>query len=176
VIANEFGAGSRKEMPMKDSLATYLHDHLAGASYAIDLVKAMQDHYAGQPLGEFSAEMHSEITKDRDTLREIAARVGASSISPKDGVAWLAEKVSRIKLQHSDSTGLGTFEALEFLELGIHGKLALWRVLAKIAPSESRLTGFDFDSLMSRAEDQAIRVEKHRMAAAHNAFLSSPAR
>jgi hypothetical protein len=160
---------------MKDSLGTYIHDHLAGASYAIDLVKAMQDHYAGQPLGDFSAEMYREITTDRDTLREIATRVGSSSSSPKEGVAWLAEKISRIKLQHSDADGLGTFEALEFLELGIHGKLALWRALAEIAPGDSRLAGFDFDSLMSRAENQRIRVEEYRLAAAHTAFLSSPA-
>jgi hypothetical protein len=160
---------------MKDSLGTYIHDHLAGASYAIDLLNAMQDHYAGQPLGEFSAEMHCAITADRDTLREIATRVGSSSSSPKEGVAWLAEKISRIKLQHSDTNGLGTFEALEFLELGIHGKLALWRALAEIAPAESRLAGFDFDSVISRAESQRIRVEKYRLAAAHSAFLSSPA-
>lgn len=42
---------------MADPLATYLEDHIAGASYAIDLLGAIRDQHAGEPLGEFAAGM-----------------------------------------------------------------------------------------------------------------------
>jgi hypothetical protein len=35
-------------------LAIYLHDHLAGATCALDLVTALGDSYRGQELGDFA--------------------------------------------------------------------------------------------------------------------------
>ena len=37
-------------------LVTYLQDHLAGALHAIELLKAMCQHFAGEPLGTFAGE------------------------------------------------------------------------------------------------------------------------
>ena len=34
-----------------DPLTTYLQDHLAGALHAIELLKAMRDHFSGEPSG-----------------------------------------------------------------------------------------------------------------------------
>jgi hypothetical protein len=49
----------------------------------------------------------------------------------KEWGAWMGEKVSRLKLKHGQGDGLGTFEALEFLVVGIHGK---WGTVARIVP------------------------------------------
>ncbi|MGB7498216.1 MAG: hypothetical protein WBR26_24895 [Candidatus Acidiferrum sp.] len=157
---------------MKNPLISYLHDHLAGASYAIDLIESLRDHYNQEPLGQFAAQLHREITEDRDTLTAMAQRFGTGSSSLKDGAAWLSEKASKVKLQHSDPSGLGTFEALEFLQIGIYGKLALWRALSAISGGEVRLTGFDFDDLQSRAQKQIASVEQHRLAEALKIFAS----
>ena len=160
---------------MNNPLATYMHDHLAGAVYALDLVEAIEYHYKTEPLGQLAKILHREISSDRDTLQGIAGRFGSGSSKLKEGAAWLSEKVSRIKVQHSDPSGLGTFEALEFLELGIHGKLGLWRALEKIAGREKRLAGIDFANLMSRAQDQGAMVEKFRLATAEATFLTNVA-
>ena len=40
---------------MNDPLATYLHDHLASAVHAIDLLEAIRDEHVSEPLGEFAA-------------------------------------------------------------------------------------------------------------------------
>jgi hypothetical protein len=37
------------------ALPTYLQDHLAGALHAIELLKAMRDHFSGEPLGSLQA-------------------------------------------------------------------------------------------------------------------------
>jgi hypothetical protein len=149
-------------------LAIYLHDHLAAATCALDLVRALGDSYRGQELGDFANWLCGQIASDKEVLHQLAAQVGPASDPLKDGAAWLAEKVSRIKLSHRD--GLGLFETLEFLSLGIHGKAALWRALAEVADRNAVLAAFDFDSLRRRAEEQEGVVEQHRLAAARKAF------
>jgi len=155
---------------MNDPLAAYLHDHLAGARYAIDLVEALRDHFRDQPLGHFAEALLKEINQDRDTLRSLSEKVGSASNPLKESAAWLGEKISRFKLNHSDSTGLGTFEALEFLQLGIHGKVVLWRALAEVAPFDKRLSGVDFEALARRAQSQEMLVEQRRLQAAREAL------
>lgn len=155
---------------MKDPMATYLHDHLAGAASAIDLLEAMSDRFRGEALGDFAASLLQEIVADRDTLARLAESFGTSSSKLKEGAAWLGEKVSRFKLNHSDGTGLGTFEALEFLQLGIHGKLALWTALGEVAADDRRLAGVDFGSLARSAERQEASVQERRLAFARQAL------
>jgi hypothetical protein len=148
---------------MSDPLTTYLQDHLAGAMHAIELLKAMRDHYKGKPLGQFAEELRVEIEADRDVLGRLTENIGSTSGGPKEWAAWLTEKVSRLKLKHSSSDGLGTFEALEFLLLGIHGKWALWRALSVVAPYDPRLAGKEFGALIARAEAQHGKVEEERL-------------
>jgi hypothetical protein len=50
---------------MSDPLGTYLHDHLAGAAHAINLVEFMCDRYEGGELGQFAAWLLVEIESDR---------------------------------------------------------------------------------------------------------------
>ena len=155
-----------------DALTTYLQDHLAGAIHAIELLKAMRDHFAGEPLGAFAAEMLAEIESDRDLLAKLTKRVGGSAGGVKEWGAWLSEKVSRLKLKHGSADGLGTFEALEFLVIGIHGKRALWRAMEVVASFDSRLRDIDFTELIARAEKQHQKAEERRLACAHSVFRS----
>lgn len=155
---------------MTDSLGTYLHDHLAGATYAIDLVGFMRDQHSDDDLGRFAAEILAEIKQDRDTLRGIAERVGASGDALKEAASRVGEKISRFKLGHNAGSGLATFEGLEFLAMGILGKRSLWRALAAVAPSDPRLAGIDFDTLAARAQKQHEKVEFFRLRAAKTAL------
>jgi hypothetical protein len=155
---------------MSDSLSTYLNDHLAGSAHAIDLVKTMRDDYAGKPLGDFAASLLVDIEADRDVLQNLANRIGAGASGFKEFAGWLSEKASRVKLGHDGKLGLGTFEALEFLVLGIHGKWSLWLALGAIASDDSRLQGMDFDQLAARAQSQIESVEQWRLKAAHSAL------
>ena len=75
----------------KQSLAIYLHDHLAGAAYALDLVGSMRDNFRGQELGEFAAMLFAEIAADKELLHSAASRLGPSSDILKDSIAWLTE-------------------------------------------------------------------------------------
>jgi len=165
---------SSKESKMRSqALTTYLQDHLAGAFHAIELLKAMHDHFAGQPLGAFAAEVLAEVEADREVLATLTERVGGTAGGMKEWAAWLSEKVSRLKLKHGSADGLGTFEALEFLVIGIHGKRALWLALKEVATFDARLQGFDFPELIGRAEKQHSKVEERRLTCAQSVFCRS---
>ena len=155
---------------MSDPLTTYLQDHLAGALQAIELLKAMREHHAGEPLGEFATHLLVEIESDRDVLASLTKSLGGSVGGPKEWSAWLAEKASRLKLKHGSGDNLGTFEALEFLVVGIHGKWALWRALSVVAEFDLRLGGVNFGDLTKRAESQHARMDAQRLARTRGAL------
>jgi hypothetical protein len=118
---------------MKNPLAIYLHDHLAGTTCGLDLVDRIRNHFVREDVGRFAARFREDIAADKAELHRLASLFGSTSDVIKDSVAWLSEKVSRIKISDDDGTGLGLFEALEFLALGVHGKTALWCALARVA-------------------------------------------
>jgi hypothetical protein len=157
---------------MNDPLGTYLHDHLAGADFAIDLLQAMKDGRQDQPLGQFAGQLLVEVTQDRNTLRHFAEGADFGTNVLKEFTAWVGEKASRVKLGVGARAEFGTFEALEFLALGVQGKLSLWRALRVAAASDARLSGLDFEQLIVRAEAQYAQVEEQRLALAATALRS----
>jgi hypothetical protein len=155
---------------MSDHLATYLHDHLAGSNFGVELVENLQEQHRNEPLGQFASDLKIEIESDRKSLQEITDQVDSGAPHLKEAVAWLGEKISRFKLRHATPVEFGTFEALEILALGIQGKLQLWQALAVIAPDDQRLRGADFEALIARAQVQHAAVEERRLQAARAAF------
>ncbi len=155
--------------PMSNPLAIYLHDHLAGAAFAIDLLESLSDYYSGEALGQLAAGWLIEVQQDQEVLQRITDRAGKESSHLKEAAAWLAEKVSRLKLSH-DAKGFGTFQALETLALGIFGKLELWRALKVIAEKDDRFRGIEFEELIARAQRQYDQVEENRLLVARSAF------
>ncbi len=148
---------------MDDTLATYLQDHLAGSKVAVELLEALQDQYANEPTGQFVTELLAEIQEDRTVLKQLVKRLGEEPSPLKEATGWLGEKMSRFKFKRRVGSDFGTFEALEFLSLGITGKRALWRMLAEIAPMDARVQGPDYEQLTSRAQAQYDRVEERRL-------------
>jgi hypothetical protein len=148
---------------MSEPLATYLHDHLAGSQIAVDLLAVLRDEHANEPLARFAADLLAEVEADRAVLRRLTEQVGPPSNPVKEAAAWLAEKVTRVKLHRQVMGGLGTFEAVEALGLGIQGKLALWRALGVAAGVDARLAGVDFAQLAERAQAQHARTEQVRL-------------
>jgi hypothetical protein len=157
---------------MHDSLATYLKDHLAGAGLAIDLLEAMRDRHKNEALGHFAESILAEVTEDRDSLKNLADSIGAGSNVAKELSAWVSEKFTRVKLGAAGGD-FEEFEALEFLSLGIQGKLSLWNALRVCAASDSCLGSLDLSYLIVRAEEQYARVEERRLSFA-SAALKKP--
>jgi len=162
---------------MHDPLATYLHDHLAGSHFAIELLDSIEKQYPGDELGQFARALGADVRQDQEILEQVIERVGKSHLDLMEAVGWLAEKASRLKLrQDASGRGLGTFEALELLTLGVRGKLALWKALQMIRAVDARIPGLDFDHLVTRAEEQYSRAEEQRLKVARVTFQPVSAR
>ncbi|HVW08319.1 MAG TPA: hypothetical protein VHC90_07035 [Bryobacteraceae bacterium] len=155
---------------MSDSLAIYLHDHYAGSHFAVELLHSLEEQYSAEPLGDFAHRICQEIEQDQHTLQHIIDTVGKTHLDAAEALGWLSEKVGQFKLQRGRGGGLGSFQALETLALGIQGKLSLWRALPNIRQFDGRIPEIDFAALQARAQTQYEQVEDQRLQLAAEAF------
>ena len=154
-------------------LATYLNDHLAGATAGVELVRRAARENDGSELGAFLSELAVEIPADRDTLEAIMAELGVKPDRVKVAAGWAVEKVGRLKpnAQLRGYSPLSPLVELEGLLVGIQGKLAMWRALAEIA-DEVGLDRARLEALAARAEGQQADVERHRLEVARRALTA----
>jgi hypothetical protein len=152
-------------------LATYLNDHLGGSTSGLELVRRAASENKGNELGVFLSGLATEIAADRDTLKEIMAELGVGEDRLKVAAGWLIEKVGRLKpnAQLTGYSPLSPLVELEALELGIQGKLAMWRALLEVA-GPPPLDAPRLQELAARAERQAADVERHRLQVARPAL------
>ena len=158
-----------------EHLATYLNDHLAGAVAAVKLLEHLETTHRDTPVSPFAAALRADIEADRRELEGLMARLDVSESGPRKATAWLAERVTQLKLRVDDKAGgtLRLLESLEAVSLGIEGKLTLWRTLAAGTQDLGELRGVDYDRLARRAEEQRARVEPIRLDAARAAFAAT---
>lgn len=154
-------------------IATYLNDHLAGASAALELLEHLEEAHAGTDLGREVAGLRAEVAEDRQELEAIMGRLDVGESRTRKASAWLAEKAAQLKLRLDDPAGgaLRLFESLEALSLGIEGKRSLWRALAAASEDDPELRVANYEALERRAEEQRLRVETMRLEAARRALV-----
>ena len=155
-------SNSESKRDHQGDLSTYLHDHTAGAQHAVELFRALKEAHAGTPLGQAADELLQQVSEDLAVLKRVATNTGAQGFRIKELAGWTADKVSRLKLAPLGNA-FNTFEALEFLSLGILGKRALWRALRALAAGLPELHGTDFTALIARAEAQYAATEEMRL-------------
>ncbi len=154
-------------------LATYLNDHLAGATGGAELVKRAARENEGNELGAFLAGLAKEIEEDRETLQSLMGELGVKPDRVKVAAGWAAEKAGRLKpnAQLLGYSPLSPLVELEALLIGITGKRGLWRALAEVAP-DLGLERARFDELAARAERQREEVEARRLEVARAALTA----
>jgi hypothetical protein len=154
-----------------EPLAVYLDDHLAGSIAALRMMEELADRHRGQPLEPKLRQLHAEVSEEQRGLRALLARIDAGPSAVKHAAAWLSEKVGegKLALVGRNHPALATLQGLESLVLGLQGKLALYRVLIRLAPADPRIGG-DFAGLADRTVAQQAMVEAERLAAAASAF------
>ncbi len=158
-----------------EDLSSYLNDHLAGSVGALELLDRLMKIYKGKPLERFFRDLRDEIDADQETLKELIANLGEKESAVRKAGAWVAERLSRPKIQLSESREgeMGLFLALEGLALGITGKRSLWRALSVATETVPRLRALDYAELEKRASEQGDRVEAKRLEVAREVFKSA---
>lgn len=153
---------------MAHPLVTYLQDHLAGAQFAVSLLKDLSEQGLDPDVARFSKQLLAEVEADRVVLQDCADRIGGETITLKEAAAWVAQKVGRFKLTLNEPIGM--FEAIEVLSLGVLGKLALWNALNTIQETDDQFGGINLDELSSRALTQHGQLEELRLKLAASAL------
>jgi hypothetical protein len=151
-------------------LATYMNDHLAGATVGVELSRRAAGNNEGTELGGFLSGLAREIEEDRDSLVAVMERLDVSKDRLKVAAGWAGEKLGRLKPNNRlfGYSPLSRLIELEGLALGVEGKGSLWQVLAELG--EPRLSEFDFDALLARARSQRDQLQQRRLAVALDAF------
>lgn len=154
-------------------LSIYLNDHLAGSRAALELSRRSMSSNEGSPLGDDLVRIAREVEEDRATLEELMDLAGVRRAPVKDGAAWVAERLARLKLNGRilSYSPLSRLEELEGLSLGIEGKRSLWKNLSEVRSQIEAWEGVDFQTLIERAEAQIAILEGHREATVRDAFF-----
>lgn len=154
-------------------LATYLNDHLGGATAGVELVRRAARENAGSELGAFLSDLAAQIEADREALKAIMGELDVKADRAKVAGGWAAEKVGRLKpnAQLRGYSPLSPLVELEGLLVGIQGKLGLWRALAEIADALG-LDRVRLQELAAGAEIQQADVERHRIDVARRALTA----
>ncbi|HVF52924.1 MAG TPA: hypothetical protein VNC78_04870 [Actinomycetota bacterium] len=153
-------------------LGIYLNDHLAGSVAGIELAKRIRGENEGTPLGEFLAEVIPVIEEDQQTVILIMEELGVARSPIKAPVAWVAERLGRLKL-NGELTGyspLSRVVELEGLLMGVQGRASLWKRLASVPIFEGPIASIDPVALAARADENISQIQDHLDDAARAAF------
>lgn len=153
-------------------LAIYLNDHLAGATAGVAIARRVASSNRHNDIYSALSRLAEEIHEDRTSLLGVMSALKIRTDPVKQALAWGAEKAGRLKLNgHLLSySPLSRLDELEFLTLGVTGKLALWCSLDLLVPREPRLRREQLAELIARAERQIEEIEAIRRRAVVDAF------
>jgi hypothetical protein len=156
----------------RNQLTIYLHDHLAGATFGLELARRAARQNEGSPYGDFLSELAGEIAEDRATLEQIARNLGAGRDELKNALAWAGEKLGRLKPNGrlTSYAPLSRVIEVEGLMGGVQAKLALWRALHEVAGDYEQLDRTELNRLIRRAERQLSGLSEQHLVAARDAF------
>ncbi len=151
-------------------LATYLNDHLAGATAGSNLARSVASANASTPREGSTRALADQIEEDRRRLVEIMRQLGVARQARKQTLGALGERISRLKLSTlgTGSPGLAQVLRFETLIAGVTGKRRLWRALRTLA-LEAPLDA-ELDQLLQRAEQQLATLEQLHEEACREVF------
>ena len=157
-----------------EKLADYLNDHLSGSVGALEMLDRMVEACEGKPLERFLRDLRDDIGDDQKQLKELMQKLGVEESTTRKAGAWVAEKLTRPKIDLEDGStdAIGVFLGLEALLLGITGKRSLWRALQAASRTIPSLARLDYAGLEKRAIEQCERVEARRLEIARTVFES----
>lgn len=147
-------------MLSKDLLAIYLNNHLGAATGGTELFRRAARQAAGTADGEELERLAREVEEDRQSLREIMARLGVAESTAQQAVMWVGEKAGRLKPNGYilSRSPLSDVIELEALRSAVTGKRCGWQTLRAVSVHEHRLDRAELETLIERADSQLGRL------------------
>lgn len=155
-----------------DQLTIYLQDHLAGATFGVQLARRAARSNEGTQYAAFLAGLVAELESDRTELEAVMRALRVRRDEVKTLLASAAEKLGRLKLNGRivGYAPLSRVLELEGLCVSVEAKLLLWTALRDLAAREPKLDAATFDPLIERAQKQLAGLHERHAEAAREAF------
>jgi hypothetical protein len=153
-------------------LAIYMNDQLALGVLWREVARRAARENEGSDAGAALQRVASAIGEDVETFEQMMARLEIPKTPAKPLLAIVGERFGRLKLngQLRGYSPLSRFEELDFLLMGLDGKVVLWTNLRDHAGLGARLPDVDFDALIDRARQQRALLEPFHAEAGREAL------
>ncbi|MGY1714438.1 hypothetical protein [Geodermatophilus nigrescens] len=146
------------EQPQRNAelLGIYVNDHLAAATGGIELVGRMIGVHRGSRWQQPLEQLRDELYEERAALRRVTEVLGIPVRQYKQVGVWLAEKVTRAKLNGRllSRSPLSDLVEFEFLASAVRGKRSGFETLRIVSEVDGRLDGAELDRLIDQAHRQ----------------------
>lgn len=152
----------RRETSGERSLAAYLHSHLIAAAAGERLFKQAAKSWEDSPHGQTLGRLWREVTEDKAALQGITDGLGLTLPAYKEPFAWIGAQLASLgplNPLHSRTGAPGQLE-LEALISAVTGKSLLWKTLALLARSDTRIGRERVTNLLARATGQLRELEE----------------
>jgi hypothetical protein len=158
-----------------DLLGIYANDHLASATGGIELVGRMLGVHKGSRFEEPLEQLLSELRDEKSSLRAIMAALDIPVRQYKQLGVWVAEKLSRAKLNGrlTSRSPLSDLVEFEFLASGVRAKRSGFETLRIAAEVDPRLPKAELDRLIDQAHRQYQWLTRTRREVAAEVFGGS---
>ncbi|MBD8078420.1 hypothetical protein [Cellulosimicrobium arenosum] len=115
-------------------LATYLDDHVAGATVGLSRVRRMARAYEGTPVGDVVGPMVDQLDTEREFLITTTKDLGFHVSRYKVVLAAVAERVGRLTPNGRvvRQSPLSALLEVELVRGAVTGKLSGWRTLQQL--------------------------------------------
>jgi hypothetical protein len=140
----------------------YLTEHLAAAAAEERLFIQAAQRERGGPHGAELAGLRAAVQEDRSRLRALALRLGAREVRPKKAIRQLTEKLGRLRPNRSPvgRSPLSDLAEIEAMRVSVTYKWVGWRGLLATEAAEDPSVQAELYSLVQRAREQALRLDR----------------
>jgi hypothetical protein len=158
-------------------LGIYVNDHLAAATGGIELVGRMIRVHAGSRWEAPLRQLLGELRDEKSSLLAVSAALGIPVRQYKQLGVWVAEKVTRAKLNGRllSRSPLSDLVEFEFLASAVRGKRSGFETLRIVAEVDDRIDEAEFDRLIDQAHRQYEWLTDARRDVAAATFGGRPA-
>ena len=155
-----------------ERLQIYMNYHLAGMVGEVELAERCKGNNSGREVGDFLVQLLADVRTHQVVAKDVLKRVGGKEDSIKQGIAWLGEKMGRLKLNDSltQYSELSRLLELEGLLLAAQLRLALWELLESILSPDPRFSDVQFATLREQARRHLETINSYRIAAGREAL------
>ncbi len=157
-------------------LGIYVNDHLAAATGGVELVSRMLSRHGGTPYEAKLEQLLDELREERSAHVAIAGALGIPVRSYKQVGTWVAEKLSRAKLNGRllSRSPLSDLVEFEFIATAVLAKRAGFETLLELAAVDPRLDRAELERLVAQADDQHKWLADARREVAARVFGGRP--